>query len=1019
FVETTNSAGIQSVDGISFGASWGDLNQDTLPDLWVSDHFNPIRLHLNQGNGTFTDIAPDVFQDNLSPSTDTHGAAWADFDNDGDSDLVQFVGAGNGMGSEANFFFVNTLIERQTEETNDLLTELASELGVDYPEARSRTPLWFDIDADGWLDLITSSPARPDGQAPPTIFRQTETGFEDVGEAVGFDVTESDFSMIADLFGDGRPELFTSRRGRVTVFEVGENPLEEPFERVTDPIFEGLRAVEDIAFADFNNDQLLDIYLTRSGVGGVGLNQFAENGVKASLNPRAEEDGFQFNTSEDVTFTFRSGDVDSSQDIYIGSTGINPNGFQFTLSPEDPNVQGILPHNAGEIEGIYIGYDPEQEQWQVLYSQPSRGQLRVRIDSEETITNLTALGFDPEPQPLDDILLMNTGNGFEDRSSEAGLDTISIVGRNVTSGDFDNDQDTDLYIVSTRPAGNIANILLENQGDGTFVAVPDTGGASGTALGIGDSVATADYNLDGFLDLFVTNALFPGVLASDGPDQLFQNEGSDNSWLLLDLVGTESNRDGIGARVSVTSNGVTQLQEQNGGIHRRSQNHQRLHFGLGDNQTIDELVIQWPSGIEQRLENVPANQILEVTEPERSEPTEVFSPGQPELIAGTESGVFLWKETFDGPYSLRTSGDGDLTTFDVNLITTDELTSVNPVELEPNDVWTVSEFGASLKSSVIDQLDGFDFQLTPGQSALLSVTQDGVADSEQLIVGPENISLTPAGWILPSDDLPQRPDFTPGQDNGLFVGQASNQASNSDPDSNTIEFRWSGDGDFRSDRLTAITADEANYTPVDLDGGGPGLDVLNPFANGVEITANVGTEQDGLDITLAGSTQVGFVYEQDGNITTSAVNPAEASLGTPNAYWIPLPSPEGEPDYDPLTDVGLFLWQDQENIWHLRATGDSDGNRYRGTIVSDQAAIQVEPFELEPNDTLDNTDATQIEFGFTVLQGLQDGFDFQFPDGASLLLNLNNSRDDITSLVRIGSEQWPIGQDSVDLSAWT
>ncbi|WP_413162540.1 CRTAC1 family protein [Capilliphycus salinus ALCB114379] len=751
FIETTNSAGIQFVNGISFGASWGDVNQDTLPDLWVSNHFDPISLYLNQGDGTFTDIASEVFQDNLKPSTDTHSAAWADFDNDGDSDLIQFVGAGEGVGSEANFLFINSLVESGIEgQTEGLLSDQAEEQGVDYPLSRSRTPLWFDIDNDGKLDLITSSPARPDGQAPPTIFRQTETGFEDVGETVEFEVNDSDFSMIADLFGDGRPELFTSRRGRVTVFEIGENPLEEPFQPVSDPIFSGLRAVEDIAFADFNNDRLLDIYLTRSGLGGVGLTQFSERGVKASLNPEAEEDGFQFNTAGNLTFTFRSGDVDSRQDIYIGSTGMNPDGFQFTLSPDDPNVQGIFSHIPGEEEGIYIGYDLEQQRWQVLYSQPNRGQLRVRIDGEEAISNLTALGFDPEPEPLDDILLINTRNGFEDQSQEAGLDSISIVGRNVTTGDFDNDQDIDVYLVSTRPSGNIANVLLENQGNATFVPVPDAGGASGTALGIGDSVATADYNLDGFLDLFVTNALFPGVLADDGPDQLFQNAGNDNSWLLLDLVGTQSNRDGIGARVLVTSNGVTQLQEQNGGIHRRSQNHQRLHFGLGDNQTIDEILIEWPSGIEQRLENIPANQILQVTEPQ-----------QPQL------------------------------------------------------------------------------------------------------------------------------------------------------------------------------------------------------------------------------------------------------------------SPLGEPDYDPLTDSGLFLWQGVGNTWHLRATGDADGNRYRGSIVSDQAAIQVEPVELEPNDTLNNTDPSRIEFGLTVLQGFQDGFDFEFPSGASLVLNLDNSRDEITSLVRIGGEQWPISQASVDLSAWT
>lgn len=1009
FTEVTDQAGIQSVDGISFGASWGDLNQDALPDLWVSNHFDPISLYLNQGDNTFIDIAPEVFQDSLSPSTDTHAAAWADFDNDGDSDIIQFVGAGGGVGSEANFLFFNTLIERRLadstgESLQDLLVEEAEEQGVDSPLSRSRTPLWFDFDQDSWLDLVTSTPARPDNQSPPTIFRQTDTGFEDVGDALGFTVTESDFSMIADLFGDGRPELFTSRRGRLTVFEVSEDPFEAPLQPITDTPFSRVEGVEDIAFADFNNDQRLDIYFTRASTGGAGLNQVTDNIVKASLNPKSEEDGFQFNTTGTVTFNFRAGDVGSSQNIFIGSTGINPSEFQFTLSPDAPNVQGILPHLAGEQEGIYIGYDPDQQQWQVLYSQPDRGILRVQIDSEELISNLTALGFDPAPEPVDDVLLINTENGFEDRSEAAGIDGISIVGKNVVAGDFDNDQDTDLYLVSSQPTLNVSNVLLENQGDATFLPVTDAGGAAGTRFGVGDSVAVADYNLDGFLDLFVTNALFPGVLASDGPDQLFQNQGNDNSWFMLDLVGTESNRDGVGTRVELTSNGVTQLREQSGGIHRRSQNHQRLHFGLGENQIIDELVIQWPSGIEQRLENIAANQILQVTEPS------LFSPGQPQFVVGETDGVFLWKDTFDGPYSLRTSGAGDLTVFQVDLITSDTLSSVREVDLEPNDVWTVSEFGASLQSSIVGQQDGFDFQLTPGQSALLSVTQDSTANSEQLTVGAEGINLHPVGWILPSDELPQRPTFTQGQDLGLFFGQSST--------SDTVEFRWNGDGNLHSTQLTALTSEPASFIPVDLDSGGPGKDTLRSFANGVEIRGAVGTLQDGLDVTDLDSSLIGFIYEQDGEVSTSAVNPDGAGLGTPNAYWIPLPSPQGAPDYDLLTDAGLFLWQGTENRWHLRTTGDADGNIYKGSIVSNQMLTQLESVDLESNDILNTTNPNQIEFELTVFQGFRDGFDFQVSPGASLALDLDNSIDNITSLVKIGGNKWPISQSSVDLTNW-
>ena len=79
-------------------------------------------------------------------------------------------------------------------------------------------------------------------------------------------------------------------------------------------------------------------------------------------------------------------------------------------------------------------------------------------------------------------------------------------------------------------------------------------------------------------------------------------------------MGVYSNRDGVGAQLHLTAGGVTQLREQNGGIHYRGQNHQRVHFGLGDNTMVDELRIRWPNGYIQTIEDIPADQIFEVIE---------------------------------------------------------------------------------------------------------------------------------------------------------------------------------------------------------------------------------------------------------------------------------------------------------------------------------------------------------------------------------------------------------------------
>ena len=175
--------------------------------------------------------------------------------------------------------------------------------------------------------------------------------------------------------------------------------------------------------------------------------------------------------------------------------------------------------------------------------------------------------------------------------------------------------DLDLYYVCSFNIVNQPNILFENKGNGTFVMVPKAGGAEGTIHGVGDTVTTSDYDGDGFLDLFVTNGYGEKPYYENGTSQLFRNMGNSNHWLEIDLIGNISNRDGIGTRVLTTIDEITQLREQNGGMHHRSQNHQRLHFGLGQNSIIDSIVIFWPSGIVHEINQIPSDQILKIKEP--------------------------------------------------------------------------------------------------------------------------------------------------------------------------------------------------------------------------------------------------------------------------------------------------------------------------------------------------------------------------------------------------------------------
>ena len=132
-----------------------------------------------------------------------------------------------------------------------------------------------------------------------------------------------------------------------------------------------------------------------------------------------------------------------------------------------------------------------------------------------------------------------------------------------------------------------------------------------TQLGklLGRGTAVGDYDSDGDLDILLLNAGQRAVL--------LRNEGGNtNHWIHLKLVGKSSNRDGIGARVKVTSNKKTQIREVISGSSYLSQSSLDLEFGLGQAKRVDAIEIRWPSGITQKLKNIAANQNLVIQEME-------------------------------------------------------------------------------------------------------------------------------------------------------------------------------------------------------------------------------------------------------------------------------------------------------------------------------------------------------------------------------------------------------------------
>ena len=614
----TQNSGIDYT-GASYGVAWGDYNQDGWIDLWVGNHGFPATLYQNQGDGTFTDVTEAAF--GHQPREDFHGASWSDFDNDGDLDLTQLVGADAGTSSLNDPEIANRVYVNEGGKFNDR----AIDLGLGYIGSRGRNPLWFDRNNDGFLDLLQGAGKRADGRVPATIFQQQNGIFQDFSATAELDLDGTRFGLLSDLVGDNTSELILlNPRQGISIYEPTK------MEEMTFEILESKYTGQDVISGDFNNDLLTDLYITKRGLSNSAFIAPDSDSLNLNLYAEAENQGITWSSEGEIsidlwTFGYAFEEIDP-ENIFIGAWGLNPEEFEvdlgdpnetiteltLTLDPEDLRVEGMADFEPEDAEGLYIGYDPVCEKWKLQLSTAERDLVAGIIRADE-ITETKAIAFDNELQPVDDRLLINDGRRLLDRTDGSGINSVRTAGVSSVAGDFDNDMDLDLYVVTANAAGNEPNILYDNQGDGTFEALTDLGDGEGTQLGIGDTVSTADYNNDGFLDLFLTNGEFPHLLNKNAPYQLLENEGNDNHWLAIDLDGTVSNRDGIGAKVYVTAGGVTQLREQTGGIHDQAQNDTRLHFGLADNTTAD-IKIEWSSGTVQNLDAIAADQFITVVE---------------------------------------------------------------------------------------------------------------------------------------------------------------------------------------------------------------------------------------------------------------------------------------------------------------------------------------------------------------------------------------------------------------------
>jgi len=505
------------------------------------------------------------------------------------------------------------------------------------PETMGSGVALFDFNGDGRLDVFFSNGAKihdpmPKGALPlkesadywNRLYRQEKDGlFTDVTVDSGLKGEGYNTGVaVGDYDNDGDPDLFVGGVGRNWLYR---NNGEGTFFDVTEQAgVKGSGWASSSAFVDYDEDGFLDLVVGRYLEWDFDKDIYCgEPKVRAYCHPKyfGRISPLLFHNERNGKFTDATAESGLAaypgKALGVGIADIDRDGRTDIFIANDGMEQFLL-RNQGkgkfEESAIISG---------VAMDQDGNSYAGMGVDVSDynndglpdvIVTNLSNEVY---------ALYKNEGNGsFSYVSADTGLAKISLLfaGWGLRFMDYDNDGWRDLFIIQghvldtieiTSPHLRYAQppFLLRNQGGKTFANVSAQSGEAFIKPSVGRGLAVGDIDNDGDEDVVVS------VL--DGPASVFLNDGGNarGNWIIVDPAGTKSNRDGIGAEITLTTASGSQFATVTTTSSYQSASDHRVHFGLGKETSIPKIEIRWPSGTLQTLANVPVNQILEVVEP--------------------------------------------------------------------------------------------------------------------------------------------------------------------------------------------------------------------------------------------------------------------------------------------------------------------------------------------------------------------------------------------------------------------